>query len=647
MPRSIILSNGKLFFGIDNRLRIRDLCFPGVGGPNHLNGRSIRFGIWVRNEFSWLDSDEWIIAIQQCNFGASGSAIARHRTGLTIIKFEMDISPDSPMLAINATVQNLGEENCEVRVFCTEQLCINESDIGDTALFHAPSGAMLHFKANLGFAFYGGSNLGGISSYSCGIKDFGGAEGTFRDAEDGYLSNHPIAQGSVDCTFSVTAKIAASGNESAWFAIVAIENPLGKDGQLPHITFENVERLRAASRSKAQELASQLEPKFDRLPKDIREFAITSVPILLGHCGPGGAIIAAVDSDIMSTNRAHYRYCWMRDGANVAHLLLDLGIAEPAVRFLDYCGRVLDPAYPAFLQKYTASGDLGATWHAWLREEDLYRPIQEDETALVVSALAQAVASGTIELKPVDEFCAPMTEFLMEFRDEASSLPLPSYDLWEERHGVHLNTACSVISALEAASLALKDDLQSLSDEPLAIANSMKAAVLSAFFDEISNKVARSLDETGQPDWTADASTLALILHRIVEPDSEIANALVYSIEKSLTVHSSVGGIARYEGDYYFRKKDEYPGNPWVITTLWLAQVQIQRARTADDLDKPLGWLRWAINLAGDSGLLAEQYHPETGEPLSVSPLTWSHAEFVRTSLQLQNWLQKNEISLA
>ena len=31
------------------------------------------------------------------------------------------------------------------------------------------------------------------------------------------------------------------------------------------------------------------------------------------------------------------------------------------------------------------------------------------------------------------------------------------------------------------------------------------------------------------------------------------------------------------------------------------------------------------------SGTMAEQLHPYSGEPLSVSPLTWSHAEYVRT----------------
>jgi GH15 family glucan-1,4-alpha-glucosidase len=34
------------------------------------------------------------------------------------------------------------------------------------------------------------------------------------------------------------------------------------------------------------------------------------------------------------------------------------------------------------------------------------------------------------------------------------------------------------------------------------------------------------------------------------------------------------------------------------------------------------------------SGVLAEQVHPVTYRPLSVSPLTWSHAAFVTTILE-------------
>jgi hypothetical protein len=41
--------------------------------------------------------------------------------------------------------------------------------------------------------------------------------------------------------------------------------------------------------------------------------------------------------------------------------------------------------------------------------------------------------------------------------------------------------------------------------------------------------------------------------------------------------------------------------------------------------------LNWAVDHALPSGVLAEQADPFTGAPLSVSPLTWSHATFVAT----------------
>ena len=44
-----------------------------------------------------------------------------------------------------------------------------------------------------------------------------------------------------------------------------------------------------------------------------------------------------------------------------------------------------------------------------------------------------------------------------------------------------------------------------------------------------------------------------------------------------------------------------------------------------------LEWTRWR---AAPSGVLAEQYHPWSGQQISVSPLTWSHATLMTTVLQ-------------
>ena len=51
--------------------------------------------------------------------------------------------------------------------------------------------------------------------------------------------------------------------------------------------------------------------------------------------------------------------------------------------------------------------------------------------------------------------------------------------------------------------------------------------------------------------------------------------------------------------------------------------------------------LRWTVSHALPSGVLAEQINPFTGEPVSVSPLTWSHAAVVQTVMDYLEKLQE------
>ncbi|MHC5024926.1 MAG: glycoside hydrolase family 15 protein, partial [Planctomycetota bacterium] len=73
--------------------------------------------------------------------------------------------------------------------------------------------------------------------------------------------------------------------------------------------------------------------------------------------------------------------------------------------------------------------------------------------------------------------------------------------------------------------------------------------------------------------------------------------------------------------------------NPWVICTLWVALHEIALAETVEQLEPSLRYLEWAAERAHDSGVLAEQFDPHTGAPLSVSPLTWSHATVMTVAM--------------
>jgi len=104
------------------------------------------------------------------------------------------------------------------------------------------------------------------------------------------------------------------------------------------------------------------------------------------------------------------------------------------------------------------------------------------------------------------------------------------------------------------------------------------------------------------------------------------------AIRERLWVHTDVGGIARFENDTGHKIAADaarVPGNPWILCTLWLAEHAIARARSVAELQSALDHVRWARSKASASLVLPEQVDPYDGQPLSVAPLTWSHAQVV------------------
>jgi len=137
-------------------------------------------------------------------------------------------------------------------------------------------------------------------------------------------------------------------------------------------------------------------------------------------------------------------------------------------------------------------------------------------------------------------------------------------------------------------------------------------------------------------DTTVDASLCGLHAFGMYAPDDPRIVATMQAVVDQLWVRGPVGGFARYRSDYYqaVELSDQVPGNPWVICTLWVADWLSRTAGSVAELDRrviPL--LDWVVGHASPAGLLPEQVHPFTGVPLSVSPLTWSHAAFVHSCI--------------
>src|SRR5581483_5251325 len=136
-------------------------------------------------------------------------------------------------------------------------------------------------------------------------------------------------------------------------------------------------------------------------------------------------------------------------------------------------------------------------------------------------------------------------------------------------------------------------------------------------------------------DNTLDISSLyGPFMYGGLELDDERITSTAQQIEKRLLNMTPIGGVVRYEHDNYFLSKPKYPGNPWVVSTLWLAQYYA----TINKVENAKKLLDWALSRQLKSNALSEQFDPETGAPLGVVPLVWSHAELVNTILDLAKY---------
>ncbi|WP_252900713.1 hypothetical protein [Vulcanisaeta sp. JCM 14467] len=130
-------------------------------------------------------------------------------------------------------------------------------------------------------------------------------------------------------------------------------------------------------------------------------------------------------------------------------------------------------------------------------------------------------------------------------------------------------------------------------------------------------------------DKTVDSSIMGVFLFNVFDVYEPMLESSVKVIMSKLWVRT-IGGIARYENDYYQRVPGDYsgiPGNPWIITTLWVAQYYMAKG----DCQRARELMSWVNRVKTPTNLLPEQVDPFRGLPTSVTPLVWSHAEYLRT----------------
>ncbi len=632
--RDIPVGNGSLLVTFDDKYQIRDIYYPHVGQENHVDGFPFRFGVWMAGKFSWIFEDSWSRSLRYLpETLVTDVELENAELGIQITCRDTVASHDNIFLR-GVKVSNLGGERREIRIFLHQDFRIYENKVGDTAYYDPETRGLIHYKKHRYFLI---NTEPSFQSFATGRKAFRDQEGTWRDAEDGELSCGPVTEGSVDSTLGVHLTIEPGGTGEFHYWIAAGHSYAEVSALNSHVLERRPERYLEYTGSYWRAWVNKDDRDFSALPTEVTELYKRSLLVVSTQIDNDGAILAANDSDVTERATDHYSYLWTRDGAFVANALDLAGYPDIARRFYEFCARIVHPK-GYFLQKYNADGTVASGWHpAWNGDRETPMvPIQEDETALVVWALWQHYDRyRDIEFahRLYRKVVVPCADFMFEFRHAATGLPAPSWNLWEDRRGIHTFTCSTVVAALRAA--ANFAGLFAQADKAAkyrTAADEIVAAMRETLYDPKLGRFLRSLHfpggQTYEPDGTIDMSLFGIFYFGCFDPDDEMVIRTMKAVEEHLVVR---GGVARFENDGYMRTSSAFTGNVWFICTLWLAEFYIATAKTRADLDKPLAILKQIAGQARPSGILAEQLDPVTAEHVSVAPLTWSHSTYVAT----------------
>jgi GH15 family glucan-1,4-alpha-glucosidase len=656
--RPLIFGNGRILICEDEKGTIRDIYFPYVGLENH--GNSIKIGICDLDSLycSWLENWE-IRQRYKSEFGKSFCELileisedreeVREETGnneqpescMSVVSNIGETVFENPDIGLRITVweavhpsvnifyrtleiRNISNASKHLRLFSNHNYRILETKIGETAVIDKQT--LIHYKRDRYFLH---ASDPAFDQYAVGTAEWRGLEGTWKDMEnDASLSGNPVSHGSVDSTLGWSLPELNPGestNVHHWIV-------LGKN-------YCNVlkihKRVKEAGRSALfhhnfnfwnsfTERASIL-PEFARmnmLPERVIKCFYRSLLAVVAHMDIRGSVIASCDSDIKQFGADLYSYCWPRDAAWVCLALDRARYHHLSTEIFEFFSKIIT-LRGNFLHKYTPAGDFGSTWHP-------VPMIQIDETGLPLYALYKnwdIAKSVWTTGRYYRGLVIPAANYLAKAINRETGLPISSFDLWEERKGVHTYSACTVYAGLKGAyelsrSLGDYDNANRWKDAAARI----KESILTKLYDERLEHFRRSLD-----DPTLDSSVFAVWYFGVLPPDDPRVFQTMEAIERELKRPS--GGIARYLHDNYFGYM-----NSWIICTLWLSEWH----SAVGNLNRALELLDWCASHAHPASLLPEQVD-DKGRPLSVLPLAWSHSAYVLAVLEYLQALEKGE----
>ncbi len=370
------------------------------------------------------------------------------------------------------------------------------------------------------------------------------------------------------------------------------------------------------------------------LPDVATELIERSALVLRALCySPSGAIAAAATTSlpehIGGVRNWDYRYCWLRDAALSASALVKLGSISEAMHYLDWVLGVLDnTSSPANLRPLYKLSGASVDSEAEIGELCGYRgsrPVRVGNLAAnqvqldVFGPIVELIHDLLVREAPLSSEHWRLVEAMVSA--VAARWDEPDHGIWEvrtaQRHHVHSKVMCwlTVDRAIAIARVFHEKERP----DWIALRDAIRADVLEKGWSEERQAFTGAY---GAPEL--DAAALWIGISGLVDPRDPRFVATVEAIERELRVGPTV---------FRYRIEDGLPGieggfhvcASWLIDSYWL----VGREDDARALFEALS------NLAGPTGLYAEQYGPDGGISLGNHPQAYSHLGLIENALRL------------